>query len=282
MQLVNHVMPKNKRTMGVTMHSLTKRIPMSLGPLLGGVLIDAFGSKTGVRLAFVGALLMAVIATLMQERLISEPSAASRPRNAEHNPFRLYREMSPLLRRLLVADVLVRFCEQIPYAFVVVWAMREISHPVNGLQFGILTTIEMATAVLCYIPVAYFADKTEKKPFVVATFGFFTLFPLVLWHAHSFWPLVGAFVIRGLKEFGEPTRKALIMDLSPEDRKAGMFGLYYLIRDVIVSVAAFGGALLWKISPEVNFVTAFACGLIGTAWFAWKGKGLSRSEVATP
>jgi hypothetical protein len=28
-----------------------------------------------------------------------------------------------------------------------------------------------------------------------------------------------AFIIRGLKEFGEPTRKALIMDLAPEDQK---------------------------------------------------------------
>jgi MFS family permease len=133
----------------------------------------------------------------------------------------------------------------------------------------------MATAVLCYIPVAYFADKTEKKPFVVATFVFFTLFPLVLWRCRSFWPLAGAFVLRGLKEFGEPTRKSLILDLAPEDRKAGMFGLYYLIRDVIVSVAAFGGALLWKVSAETNFFAAFACGLLGTIWFAWRGRDLT-------
>ena len=132
----------------------------------------------------------------------------------------------------------------------------------------------MATAVLCYIPVAHYADKTGKKPFVVATFGFFTLFPAVLWFSRSFWPLVGAFIIRGLKEFGEPTRKALIMDLSPEDRKAGMFGLYYLIRDVIVSLAAFGGALLWQRSPAINFLAAFVFGVLGTAWFAWKGKDL--------
>ena len=59
-----------------------------------------------------------------------------------------------------------------------------------------------------------------------------------------------AFVLRGLKEFGEPTRKALIMDLAPEDRKAAdVRRLYYLFRDVIVSLAAFGGAFLWTISP---------------------------------
>ena len=67
--------------------------------------------------------------------------------------------MSPDLRNLLVSDVLIRFCEQIPYAFVVIWAMEKIRNPVAAWQFGILTAIEMTTAVLIYIPVAYLADR---------------------------------------------------------------------------------------------------------------------------
>ena len=38
--------------------------------------------------------------------------------------------------------------------------------------------------------------------------------------------LIRAFIVRGLKEFGEPTMKALNMDLAPEERKAAVFGLY--------------------------------------------------------
>jgi MFS family permease len=113
---------------------------------------------------------------------------------------------------------------------------------------------------------------------VVLTFAFFTFFPLLLLFSHSFEMLILAFVLRGLKEFGEPTRKALILELAPEHRKAGMFGLYYLVRDLIVSVAAFGGAFLWAIDPKVNLLTAFAFGAAGTLWFAWKGKDLSREE----
>lgn len=282
MQLVNQALPRAKRTMGVSLHSLTKRIPMSLGPLLGGACIGIWGERTGVRIAFVVALVLAVVASLLQQRLIHPSIDATRQREraAEHNPLRLWKEMSPDLRGLLVSDILVRFCEQIPYAFVVIWAMKSLGSegiggtPVTALQFGLLTTIEMATAVLCYLPVAYFADKTGKKPFVVVTFAFFTLFPAILWFSRSFWPLAAAFVVRGLKEFGEPTRKALIMDLSPEDRKAGMFGLYYLVRDVIVSLAAFGGAFLWQTSPGINLAVAFAFGLAGTLWFAWRGRDL--------
>jgi MFS family permease len=261
------------------MHSLVRRFPMALGPLVGGACIDIWGRVAGIRIAFIGALVMAVVAAVMQQILIQEdardPQARATRSRAEKNPFRLLREMTPELRNLLISDILIRFCEQIPYAFVVIWCMEVITRPVTGLQFGFLTAVEMATALLIYIPVAYLADRGHKKPFVQVTFVFFTLFPLVLLFCDSFWPLVGAFVLRGFKEFGEPTRKALIMDLAPENRKAGMFGLYYLLRDVVVSLAAFGGAYLWIIGPEVNLLAAFGFGVLGTCWFTWKGRDLS-------
>jgi MFS family permease len=278
MSLVARVLPTDKRTMGVSMHSLVRRIPMALGPITGGLFIGIWGEKDGVRLAFGVALVLAVAAAVMQQKLIEEGSAKKSDgeptQRPEKNPLRLFREMSPALKRLLVADILVRFCEQIPYAFVIVWSMKIIHAPVTAFQFGILTSIEMATAMFIYIPVAYFADRSAKKPFVIITFVFFTLFPLSLLFSTSFEILVLAFILRGLKEFGEPTRKALIMDLAPENRKAAMFGLYYMMRDIIVSLAAFGGAFLWMISPQVNFIVAFAFGVIGTLSFALAGTDL--------
>ena len=278
LSLIYEVLPHNKRTMGVSMHSLVRRIPMALGPILGGLCIAAWGEVDGVRIAFFVALVLAAVALVLQQILIEDKRKATEAGECElvpeKNPLRMMKLMSPTMKGLLVTDILVRFCEQIPYAFVVVWCMKVISAPVSALQFGFLTSIEMATAVLVYIPVAYLADRGTKKPYVLITFGFFTLFPLVLMYCKTFEWLVLAFVVRGLKEFGEPTRKALIMDLAPENCKAGMFGLYYLIRDVFVSVAAFGGALLWQISPATNFLVAFAFGVAGTVGFAIYGKDL--------
>ncbi len=282
MSLVGTILPANRRTMGVSMHSLVRRIPMAAGPLIGGAFIDAWGERAGVRLAFVAALAMGALAIILQQTLI--PDDPPKPGKGSlvglgRNPLAWPGQLPPDLRRLLVADILVRFCEQVPYAFVVIWAMKSIASPVDATQFGLLTTIEMATAVAVYIPVAWLADRGGKKPFVVATFVFFTLFPVVLLFSHSFWPLVGAFVLRGLKEFGEPTRKALIMDLAPEDRRAITFGIYYLVRDVVVSVAAFGGAWLWAISPATNLVSATVFGAIGTIWFAVFGRDVRPNEA---
>jgi MFS family permease len=274
MSLIYRVLPQSKRTMGVSMHSLVRRIPMALGPLIGGLFIGMWGERDGVRLAFGAALAMAAVALVLQQRMIEDDRTAAGSSTKvcgltpEKNPLKLLRLMNPAMKRLLVTDILIRFCEQIPYAFVVVWCMKVISEPVSALQFGLLTSIEMATAVLVYIPVAYLADRSTKKPFVLITFVFFTLFPLVLFYSRSLEWLIVAFILRGLKEFGEPTRKALIMDLSPDSCKAGMFGLYYLIRDVFVAVAALGGAFLWQIGPRTNLITAFVFEIIGTVGFA--------------
>ena len=270
MDLVAKAVPKQKRAMGVSVLSLVRRVPKMLGPVLGGVCIAVWGVRGGVRAAFVMAFGLAVLAAVIQQVMIRDDRADRK--EPEANPLRLWGAMPPGLRNLLFSDILIRFCERIPDAFVVIWVTRTIAHPASELTFGWLSAVENITAVLVYVPVAYLADRFGKKPFVLITFLFFTLFPLVLLQAQSIWLLVPAFVLRGLKEFGEPTRKALIMDLAPEGRKAAMFGLYYLVRDVIVAFAAFGGALLWQISPSVNLLVAFGFGVLGSIWFALRGQ----------
>ncbi len=273
MTLVSQVMSKDKRVMGVTLHSLVRRIPMALGPLLGGILIGIYGKVDGIRIAFCVAFALGLVSLLIQYYFIEDDHEK---KEAHLHARDIFSSFSPGLRNLLLSDILIRFAEQIPYAFVVLWVVEV--NKISAFHFGVLTTIEMVTAVLVYIPVAYLADKYGKKPFVLITFGFFTLFPLVLYFSHSFAALSFAFVIRGLKEFGEPTRKALIMDLAPENLKAATFGTYYLIRDVIVSVAALSSAFLWHISPGTNFLTAFACGLVGMIVFAIYGQDLNTKD----
>jgi len=161
-----------------------------------------------------------------------------------------------------LSDILVRFCERIPFAWVVIYAMDNVG--VSAKQVGVLTSIEVIVASVCIIPVSHFADKRGREPFVLATFGFFTLFPLALWISGSFAMLIVAFAIRGLKEFGDTSRKALIIGYCAPERRGQMIGAYYLVRDLLVSAAAILGAWLWKLGPGVNFAGAAAFGLFGT------------------
>jgi MFS family permease len=70
MSLVATVLPQNKRTMGVSLHSFIRRIPMALGPMIGGLLIARFGERDGVRLAFGLAMILAAVALVFQQLFI--------------------------------------------------------------------------------------------------------------------------------------------------------------------------------------------------------------------
>jgi MFS family permease len=257
---------QRKHTMGVGVQSMVRRVPMMIGPLIGGWLITRLGWHEGIKLALLLCIILS-LATAAFQWFIVEPEAATDllATNSSISFFGVVKSFTPTLRELLVSDILIRFCERLPYAFVILWAMNH--GGVTAEQFGWLIAIEMITAMLCYIPVAHLADKHGQRPFVLATFIFFTLFPISLLFAHNFTWLAIAFVIRGLKEFGEPARKALIIGQASPELRARTYGAYYLIRDCIVTTGSFVGAWLWSISPQANFVGAAVCGAVGTIWF---------------
>lgn len=271
MSLVTTTLPKGKHVMGVSVHSLVRRFPMALGPLLGGAIIATWGDVNGVRAAFGVAFVLGVIAMVAQQILIHDDAPGDNDIPA--HPIQLWRQMPRPMKDLLASDILIRFCEQIPYAFVVIWCVK--TNGITPVEFGVLTAIEMTTALLIYIPTAAMSDIAGRKNMVIITFAIFAAFPLALLYSTTFPALVAAFILRGLKEFGEPSRKTMIMELALPGMKGRMFGLYYLIRDIIVSLAAFGGAWLWDISPATNLITAFACGIAGMALFAWRGRGVT-------
>jgi len=127
----------------------------------------------------------------------------------------------------------------------------------------LLVSIQMVTSIVSYLPAARLAQRIGRKPLVIATFLAFALFPLAVIAAHSFAGLVGAFVIGGLREIGEPSRKALIVDLARPDLRARSIGLYYLVRSLSITPAALLGGLLWRVVPLLPFVVAAGFGVAG-------------------
>jgi hypothetical protein len=107
----------------------------------------------------------------------------------------------------------------------------------------------------------------------------FTLFSVTLLWAHDVRRLALAFVVRGLKESGEPARKALIIGEASAERRARTHGAYYLTRDCIVTSGSFLGAWLWNVRPRANFMVSALCGALGTLWF-W-GLFVRRSPSAS-
>src|SRR5438105_6262991 len=262
--LVGATLAANRHSMGIGVQSVIGRLPMMIAPFFGGMLIDRFGVIVGVRIALLISILLSAATIFVQWQLREEPKEKV-AKIERWNFRRSLGEFNRPMRQLLLSDVLVGFCERIPYSWLVIFAMDYIG--ISGREIGMLTTVEMAAAALCIIPASHFAEKFPREPFVVITFVLFALFPVSLLRAHGFTTLALAFAIRWLKEFGDTSRKALIIGYCQPDRRAQTASAYYLVRDLIVSAAAIVGACLWKLGPRLNFLAAAALGVAGTLFY---------------
>jgi MFS family permease len=262
--LVGAAVAADRYAMGIGIQMVIKRVPIMVAPVIGGILIDRFGVVPGVRIALIISIVLSAITFIALRELREERKEATRiaPTSERWSFLQSLRGFDASMWWLLFSDILVRFCERIPFAWVVIFAMDYAG--ATGKEVGLLTTVEVLVATLCIIPSSYFADRHRREPFVVATFVMFTLFPVVLLFSRSFPALMFAFFIRGLKEFGDTSRKALIVTYSDPERRGQMIGAYYLTRDLIVSAGAVVGVYLWARSPAANFLGAAAFGLAGT------------------
>ena len=263
--LVGEELAGSRRVVGFTVQSILKRVPIVLAPPLGGLLLERFGLEGGMRIGFAVSIVLSIgmlifLARALRRDVLEEGAGIP----GSPAPARDGVRLRPALRQLLVADCLIRLCEGLPDVFLVVWAIEIVK--VSPARFGLLTSVLMATAIASYVPAASLAGRAEKKPFVILTYVFFTLFPLAVLISKSFGALVAAFVIGGLREIGEPARKALIVDLASPAARGRTVGTYYAIRGFAVAGAAAIGGFLWTIRPAWTFLAAGALGVAGTLW----------------
>jgi MFS family permease len=258
--VIGDSLPPDRRAMGFTLQSILKRVPIVIAPIIGGTMIASLGIVKGVHAGILIPLALAAVTLLLVLKVNVEIKASPATNIAG-----VWRSFHSALKRLLISDVIIRMCEGMTGVLTILYVTN-----VQGFstaRYGTLIGIQMIVSILVYIPAGKIADRIGRKPFVIVTFFSFALFPLAVMIAPNFSFLILAFVIGGLREIGEPSRKAMIVDSARADLRARSVGLYYLIRSLSITPAAAIGGLLWKISPQVPFIVAGVIGLIGTIVF---------------
>ena len=259
--IIGDALPRERRAMGFTLQSILKRVPIVIAPLAGGVLISSLGVVKGIHVALLITLVLALLTMLLVARINITIKALHTT-----GIVGVWKTFHTDLKRLLVSDVIIRTCEGMTGVITILYVTNV--QRITIKQYGTLVAIQMITSILVYIPAGKIADRVGRKPFVIATFLSFALFPLAIIAASSFAFIIIAFVIGGLREIGEPARKAMIVDFAQDNVRARSVGLYYLVRSLSITPAAVVGGLLWSIAPQVPFVVAGVIGLSGTFVFA--------------
>jgi MFS family permease len=260
--VIGDALPRERRAIGFTVQSILRRIPIAVAPTLGGLAIAAHGLVEGVRLGLALTVALAAL-TLAAVWRVNTPVARD---GAPTSVVGVWRSLPSPLRWLLVSDIVIRTCEGLVDVFVVLYVTNVIG--ISVPRFGALIAVQATASIISYLPAAVVADRIGRKPLVVAIFVAFAAFPVTVVLADDFPTLLAAFIVGGLREVGEPARKAMIVDLVVPHVRARSIGLYYLIRSVVIAPAALIGGLLWSITPALPFWMAGLVGLIGVVVFA--------------
>lgn len=258
--VIGETLPKEKRAMGFTVQSILKRVPILVAPVIGGAIIATQGIVRGIHIGLIVTLVLAVLTALLV-RFINIVRLPHYPTNI----FGVWNSLQPGLKRLLISDIFIRTCEGMADVLIILY-VTNVLH-LSVARFAILIAIHTATTLVVYLPAAKAADRVGRRPFIIATFCAFALYPLAIISARDFGGLVIAFIIGGLREIGEPARKAMIVDFADPLLRARSVGLYYLLRSLAITPAAAIGGLLWKVTPQTPFFLAGIFGIAGAFIF---------------
>ena len=261
--LIAESLPHGQRARGFMVQSVLRRVPILFAPTLGGLLVERLGFAGGLRVGFLVSVGLAVLTLFFQRGFYRPP--ATRPAHQALGLVGLWRLAPVPLKRLLVADVLARAAESAADVFVVLYALDHLH--ASPLRYGFWIGLQTLVSIVSYFPGAWLADRLGRKPPVIFTFLMFALFPLLVGLASNAAALTVAFVAAGLRELGEPARKSLIVDSSPEGARGATVGAYYLVRSAMIMPAGVVGGLLWARNPHAPFWAAAAVGMVGVVYF---------------
>jgi MFS family permease len=266
---VGATVTKSGQGMAFALQSIQKRLPKIVGPLVAGFVLAAaaahYGSRevghvVGMRWLVGVSLLLGVVSVAIQLRFMPHQA----PTAPGPGTVAVVRQFPPALRRLLLAEVFTRWCDWLVRELVVLYLLG--TRGVDAATVGLLFALQHVVALLTYLPVGRMTAVVGLQPFIGLTFVFFALFPLSLAVAPDGWGLAAAFVVYGLREIGEPARKALITSLVPREVRAQGVGLYWGLRSVAICWASLVGALVWAfLGPDALLYLAFAFGVAGAA-----------------
>lgn len=297
--VVGDSLPSDRRAMAFSLQSLFRRVSRVVAYGVNAILVMVVGVKMGMEVAFGLSFVVVLASLLVQARFMK--TASKDAATIIHRPLSVLRGFHPQLKRLLAADIFARLAEGMPRELIILFSVAVFFSVTNSARdaaalYGTMLIISQVTSAITYLPMGAVASKPGfgKRPYIGLTFFFFATFPAVL--AVMGWLSLAkavpasivavamgvAFVFAGLREIGEPARKAMIVDLIPPEIKTQAIGIYWSARSVAVMLAPIVGGLIWITAnrlagrdladatgpgPIAMLLASSLCGLVGVIYY---------------
>ncbi len=284
LRVVGDSLSSHRRSMAFSLQSIQKRLSSLFAYFISGSLVAWLGELAGVRAAIALSIVLVATSLAIQHRYMR--TAVVDLVLTLHHPWKLLKQFDPQLRQLLISDIFARWCDGMPREFIILYCINILVQRgwtiagAAAFYLSVLLSVMNLTSLLLYLPIGHFASRagSAKKPFIGLTFIFFALFPLslvLLGTLAGLWGLIAVFIIGGMREIGEPARKAMITELAPPAFRTQAIGVYWASRSFGIMFAPLVGGIIWVgISPSAMLWSASGLGAIGTVLFYTKFSGV--------
>lgn len=274
--IVADSLPEKRRGAGYGAYSTITNIPNMVGPLIGGLAIEAYGYEFGVKVFLGLQVVVGLIMTVVRHMILHETiEGRHRDSKAPLVPTgKMFKEFPDTIKVMIVVAIIGSFSSRLVFDLINLYALEVLL--LSPAQLGLINTAVGAVATALALPGGMLSDRYGRKNnimlgrtvspisqgLVTLAGGFNAYFAVRVFNA------AGIAVGGSGMEAGGPSWNALIADLVPSEKRATVLGTIGTLTAVVAAPGSVLGGYLWDtVSPQLPFQLSMVIGLVSAALF---------------
>jgi MFS family permease len=270
-------LPEKRRGAGYGAYNMITSIPRSFSPILGGIVMDKYGYRTGLRIFLVFQFAVSVIMTLVRLRMLEETVEVKTKVKVERPSVNTLKEFPRSIKIMMVVAIIGSFSGRIVMDFTSLYAIEVIK--ISNTQLGLITTIIGTISSILALPGGMISDRFGRKPAIMLSRVVSPISQYLITLTYSFQPYLMVRVFNGIgmalggggMYAGGPSWNALIADIVPTEKRGTVMGTIGTLTGIVAGPSSIIGGWLWQTyTPQLPFQISAIVGLIAALIF-WLG-----------
>lgn len=272
--------PREKRGMGFSILNLIMSVSTTPGPIVALMLVAAYGSMTGMRIAYVIVIALYLIAATVRLRLresIEDPQKVNVHEMLSSYPQALkeglgiWKKVSRSTRFLFFSDLITRFAMAMNQTLFLVYAFYVLQiggqpNPTLAPQldpalqqarilWGYIMTVLFISMISASFPVGKLLDRSGRKtPLIISNL---LMIPAVLLFVYGNY--ITTFLAMSLVGFSMllsfTSSQTMLADLVPQAQRGKVTGAINFFAYIFMALGGIAGGLLYdRVSPQLPFI----------------------------
>lgn len=291
---INDSLEPPMRPLGFASFTLVTTTPMVLAPPLGGLLVERFGTLTGLKIGFFVSGLLGLVATVWRSKKLEETYRGPDPGDrwsfssvlgSFSGILRAYKMAGREAKKLLLYTLLASIATGLSTVYVSIYVISSLK--LSAVDYGVLVSLSALATVFLIMPAAGLVRRLGLKRAAVLSALFSPLSMLFFVSAVGMTDLLAWSVTGGIGgALLSPSIQSLQGNLTPTELRGRWMAMYSLVPLLVSAPFQALSGVFYSISPIFSFalsVPFYALSVIILAdvkarspWVPKEGQGTGR------